>query len=134
VRYLSFNVNTELRARVERAAMTAGVKMPPWLRAMVRQGTIDDFSTSWQKVTPEERSHDYRTYGTRFMLRLNETSQTKLQQLIRHFGASKAVIIRQRFVHATPEDFRTSWQLRPVGCRGCQTPQALLGRDGVPDP
>jgi hypothetical protein len=44
--------------------------------------------------------------------RLDEISQTKLQQLMQQFGASKAAIIRQLIIQTTPEDFPTSWQKR----------------------
>jgi hypothetical protein len=57
-------------------------------------------------------SHDSRSYGTRFMLRLDEPSQTKLQQLVKQFGASKAKIIRQLIAQANDEDFPKSWQVR----------------------
>jgi predicted transcriptional regulator len=112
VRHLSLYVGTELHARVEQAASAAGVNIAPWLRSMVRQITITDFPTSWEKERSEEHSHDPRTYGTRFMLRLDETSQTKLQQLLQQFGASKAQIIRQPITQTTPEDFPKSWQMR----------------------
>jgi hypothetical protein len=46
------------------------------------------------------------------MLRLDESSQTTLQQLIKQFGASKADIIRQLIAQAKPEDFPPSWQMR----------------------
>jgi hypothetical protein len=62
---------------------------------MVRQITLTDFPASWQEPAPSERSHDSRIYDTRFMLRLDESAQTKLQQLVTQFGASKAEIIRQ---------------------------------------
>jgi hypothetical protein len=73
---------------------------------MVRQVTPEDFPTSWQAATPHERSHESRTYPARFMLRLDEPSQTKLRQLVNRCGASKAAIIRHLLMHATPEDFR----------------------------
>jgi hypothetical protein len=79
---------------------------------MVRQITITDFPASWQEATPRERSHDSRTYTERFMLRLDESSQTKLQQLVTQFGTSKAEIIRQLVAQAEPEDFPPSWQMR----------------------
>ena len=79
---------------------------------MVRQITIQDFPTSWQEATPSERSHDSHTYTERFMLRLDEPSQTKLQQLIKQFGASKAAIIRHLIAQAEPEDFPKSWQMK----------------------
>jgi hypothetical protein len=39
-------------------------------------------------------------------------SEAKLQQLIEHFGASKAKIIRQLVAQAEPADFPPSWQMR----------------------
>jgi hypothetical protein len=97
---------------VEQVASAAGMKIAPWLRAMVRQITIDDFPASWQEATPEERSHNSWTYDTRFMPRLDKTSQTKLQHLIQQFGVSKAHIIRQLIMQATPEDFPPSWRMK----------------------
>ena len=46
------------------------------------------------------------------MLRLDEPSQVKLQQLIEHFGASKAKIIRRLIAQAKREDFPKSWHMR----------------------
>jgi predicted DNA-binding protein len=112
VHHLYFYVASELYEQVQQAATAAGVKIAPWLRHMVRQVTIQDFPASWQAATPRGRSHDSRTYTTRFMLRLDEPSQTKLQQLIKPFGASKADIIRQLIAQAKPEDFPPSWQMK----------------------
>jgi hypothetical protein len=112
VRHLYLYVALALYARVEKAAIAAGVKTAPWLRHMVRQLTIADFPASWQEARSEERSHDSRTYGRRFMLRLDEPSQTKLQHLVKQYGVSKAEIIRQLIAQANAEDFPTSWQLR----------------------
>ena len=75
-----------------------------------------------------------RIYGTRFMLPLDETSQIKLQQLISHFGVSKATIIRQLIMQASPEDFPTSWQLKAAARRVRQAPHALMGHDREPHP
>jgi hypothetical protein len=112
VRHLYLYVESELYARVEKAVTAAGAKIVPWLRAMVRQITLTDFPPSWQEATAGKRSHDSQIYDTRFMLRLDKSAQTKLQHLISHFGASKADIIRQLLVQATPEDFPNSWQKR----------------------
>jgi predicted transcriptional regulator len=120
VHHLYFYVASELYEHVQQAAAAAGVKTAPWLRHMVRQVTIQDFPASWQVATPRERSHDSRTYTTRFMLRLDESSQTKLQQLITQFGASKADIIRQLIAQAKPEDFPPSWQMRATERRAPQ--------------
>jgi hypothetical protein len=112
VRHLYLYVEAELHAQAQKAAIAAGVKIAPWLRHMVRQITISDFPASWQEERSEERSHDSRIYGTRFMLRLDEHSQTKLQQLVKQFGASKAEVIRQLIAQANDEDFPKSWQTR----------------------
>jgi hypothetical protein len=112
VRHLSRFVDTEWHARVEQAATAAGVKIAPWLRHMVRQITMTDFPASWQEAQSEERSHDSRTYTKHFMLRLDETSQTKLQHLVQQFGASKADIIRQLIAQATREDYPKSWHMK----------------------
>jgi predicted DNA-binding protein len=120
VRHLSLYVASDLHEHVEQAAAAVGVKAAPWLRYMVRQNSITDFPASWQAATPRERSHDSRTYTTRFMLRLDEPSQTKLEQLIRQLGVSKADIIRQLIAQAKPEDFPPSWQLRATERRAQQ--------------
>jgi hypothetical protein len=112
VRHLSLYVAPELHARVEQAATAAGVKIAPWLRHMVRQITLADFPASRQEATSEERSHDSRTYGERNMLRLDASSQTKLQQLVKQCGVSKAEIIRQLIAQVQLEDFPRSWQMR----------------------
>ena len=112
MRHLYLYVESELHERAEKAAIAAGVKFAPWLRYMVRQIMITDFPASWRQAQSEERSHDSRTYGTRFMLRLDEPSQTKLQHLVKQFGASKAEIIRQLIAQAEPEDFPSSWHMR----------------------
>jgi predicted transcriptional regulator len=112
VRHLYLYVPSDLHEQVEKAAAAAGVKAAPWLRHMVRQITITDFPASWQEATPREHSHDSRTYTERFMLRLDEPSQTKLQQLVTQFGASKAEIIRQLIAQAEPEHFPKSWHMK----------------------
>jgi hypothetical protein len=114
VRHLYLYVASDLHARVEKAAAASGMKMASWLRHMVRQITIADFPASWQEARSEERSQDSRTYGRRFMLRLDDPSQTKLQHLVKRFGASKAEIIRQLITQANDEDFPKSWQMRPA--------------------
>jgi hypothetical protein len=96
--------------RVERAATAAGVNIAPWLCSVVRQTTVTNFPASWHEPTAEERSHESRS-GTRFMLRLDKTSQSQLQQLISHFAASKAKIVRQLIMQATPEDVPKSWHM-----------------------
>jgi hypothetical protein len=78
VRHLYLYVEAELHEQVQKAATAGGMKIAPWLRHMVRQITIAEFPASWQEAIPGDRSHDSHTYGTRFMLRLDEPSQTKL--------------------------------------------------------
>ena len=112
VRHLYLSVLSELYEQVEKATAAAGLKTAPWLRHMVRQVTIEDFPSSWQEATPPERSHDSPTYTERFMLRLDDPSQAKLEQFSKEFGTSKAEIIRHLIAHATPEDFPQSWQMR----------------------
>jgi hypothetical protein len=46
------------------------------------------------------------------MLRLDEPSHTKLQQLIMQIGVSKAAIIRHLLAQAKPEDFPPSWHMK----------------------
>jgi hypothetical protein len=46
VRHLYLFVDTALPAQVEQAVTAAGMTIAPWLRAMVRQMTIDDFPAS----------------------------------------------------------------------------------------
>jgi hypothetical protein len=117
VRHLYCYVTSDLHEQVQKAAAAAGVKIAPWIRHMVRQITIADFPASWQEATPRQRSHDSRTYPTRFMLRLDEASQATLQQLVTQLGASKAEIIRHLIAQATPEHFPTSWQMNATGRR-----------------
>jgi hypothetical protein len=112
VRHLFLYAATELHDRVEKAANAVSMNIAPWLRSMVRQIILTDFPASWQEATSVERSYDSRIYGKRFMLRLDAPSQTKLQQLMQQFGASKAHIIRQLLVQAKPEDFPKSWHMR----------------------
>jgi hypothetical protein len=112
VRHLHLHVASELYERVEKAATAAGVNIAPWLRHMVRRISITDFPVSWQEEASDERSHDSREYDRRFMLRLNKVSSRQLQGLIDYFQVSKAAVIRQLIVQATPEDFPQSWQMR----------------------
>lgn len=112
VRHLYLNVDAVLQEQVASAAAGAGGAIALWLRQMVRQITLADFPVSWQEAHAESRSHDSRRYRTRFMLRLDAASQTKLQQLVTQFGVSRAAIIRQLIAHATPEVFPKSWHTR----------------------
>jgi hypothetical protein len=79
---------------------------------MARLVTMADCPTSGQEDRPRERSHDSRDDDTRFMRRLDDASWTKLRELVKRFGASKAVIIRQLIAQANNDDFPKSWQIR----------------------
>jgi hypothetical protein len=61
----------------------------------MRLVTIDDFPESWRAGVIGIRSHDSHIYGQRFMLRLDETTAQKLQEVVAQFGLSRAEIIRQ---------------------------------------
>ena len=111
VRHLHLYVPSDLHERVLKTAAAAGLKAAPWLRHMVCQIAITDFPDSWQEATPSERSHDSRTYGKRFMLRLDDLTQAKIEDLSTHFDKSAAEIIRHLLAQATPEDFPKSWQM-----------------------
>jgi hypothetical protein len=69
VRHLYLYVDSDLYEAVQKAATTAGVTTAPWLRHMVRHIRLADFPASWQAEPSDERSHDSRIYGKRFMLR-----------------------------------------------------------------
>ena len=112
VRHFYLYVASDLHEQVEKAAAGAGLKRAPWLRHMVRQFTSTNFPESRQEARLEERSHDSHTYDTRFMLRLDGSSHTKLQQLITQFGCSKANIIRHLITPAEPEDFPRIWHMQ----------------------
>jgi predicted transcriptional regulator len=132
--HLYLYVASALHARVEKAATAVGVKASPWLRHMVRRVTLQDFPTGWQEATPYERSHESRTYGMRFMLRLDGASHTKLQQLAQRCGASKAEIIRRLIAHATPEDVPPRWQLTTAARHARPAPRDRPVSDEVPTP
>jgi hypothetical protein len=117
VRHFHLHVASELYERVEKAATAAGANIAPWVRHMVRQISIADFPASWREEQPAVRSHDSREFDVRFMLRLNHITSHKLQDLVDHFRVSKAAIIRQLIVQATPEDFPQSWHMS-VGSQG----------------
>jgi hypothetical protein len=116
VRHLSVYVASELHQQVQQVAAALGVKTAPWLRQMIRQVTPEDFSASWHEGHAEERSHDSRRYGKRFMLRLDDPTWGKLDALSTHFKTSGAEIIRQLLAQATPGTFPASWHLRVVEC------------------
>jgi hypothetical protein len=75
------------------------------------------------------RSHDSRTYDTRFMRRLDLPSQIKLHDLVEHFGVSKAEVIRQLIVQANAEDFPESWQMKAAERRAQRSRRDGSDRD-----
>jgi hypothetical protein len=89
---------------------------------MVLQITITDFPTSWQQESSGARSHDSRTYGKRFMLRLDDPTAEKLGELATHFDTSAAEIIRHLIAQTEPNDFPASWHIRAAERRA---PKAL---------
>jgi hypothetical protein len=112
VRHLYLYVASDLYERVKKVTTVAGVNIAPWLRSVVRQITTTDFPVSWQEAKSAERSHDSRTYGNRFMLRLNNALSRKLQEMGDRFDVPKATIIRHLIAQAKPEDFPPSWHMR----------------------
>jgi hypothetical protein len=54
------------------------------------------------------------------MLWLDEPSCEQLQHLVGHFAVSKAKVIRQLIIQATPEDFPKSWHIRAAERRAPQ--------------
>jgi hypothetical protein len=95
VRTVGMLLESELLRQVQEAAAVHGASMAAWLREAVRRVTIDDFPASWRAGVAGVQSHDSQTYDQRFMLRLDETTAQKLQQLVAQFGRSRAAIIRQ---------------------------------------
>jgi hypothetical protein len=114
VRHLSCSVASALYQQVQQAAAAVGVKTAPWLRQMIREVTPEAFPASWREGQAEERSHDSRRYGKRFMLRLDDPTWEKLEALSTHFKTSGAEIIRQLLAQATPDTFPASWHIRVV--------------------
>jgi predicted DNA-binding protein len=112
VHHLYLYVDADLYEAVQKAATTAGVNTAPWLRHMVRHISVADFPASWQEEQAEERSHDSRRYGKRFMLRLDDPTWEKLDALSTYFERSAAEIVRQLLAQATPDTLPASWHLR----------------------
>lgn len=112
-----FMVDAALHQQVREAAQSAGVDVAPWLRHMMRQIRKEDFPKSWQagntdrRKTTGQRSHDSRHYGKRFMLRLEDQTWARLEELANYLGQSNAEVIRQLIVQAKLEQFPRSWQL-----------------------
>jgi predicted transcriptional regulator len=95
-------------------AHRVSLRIEPELRQQVEEAA--DFPASWQATSAErkrapQRSHDSRQYGTRFMLRLDDASLAKLDAFTQVFVTSRAEVIRQLIIQATPKVFPKSWHL-----------------------
>jgi predicted DNA-binding protein len=112
-----FMVDAALHQQMREAAQSAGGDVAPWVRHMMRQIREEDFPQSWQARTRDrqtptgQRSHDSRQYGKRFMLRLDDQTWARLEELATYFGEPNAEVIRQLIIQAKVEDFPQSWQL-----------------------
>jgi predicted DNA-binding protein len=118
VRHLSLYVDAGLYEAVRKAAAAAGVTTAPWLRHLVRHICLADFPAGWQAAHVDERSHESRRYGKRFMLRLDEPTWATLEALSTHFERPAAEIIRQLLAQATPNTFPASWHRRVAARHG----------------
>lgn len=134
VRHLYLSVDVTLHTRVRQAAAALGVDIAPWLRHMMRRVTLTDFPESWQEEQPAERSHESRTYGKRFMLRLDALTGEKLENLSTHFHRPAAEIIRQLVAQANVDAFPKSWHMRAAERRGEQAQRNTLGGTEGPKP
>ena len=90
---LGMLLEPELLQQVQKAAAVHGARMAARLREAVRRVTRDVFPDSWRTGVIGVRSPDSHTYGQRFILRLDESTAQKLQELITPFGISRAAII-----------------------------------------
>jgi predicted transcriptional regulator len=114
VRTVGMLLESELLQQVQEAAAAHGATVAAWIRHAIRQVSRADFPPSWHAEADQggkPRSHDSHYYGTRFMLRLDETTAQKLQHLVERFARPRAEIIRQLVGQAKPEDFPEHWQL-----------------------
>jgi predicted transcriptional regulator len=129
----SLRLEPELRERLEAAATAAGGDISAWLRHAVHLVTVADFPASWQAASAEQgrvpqRERDSRTYHERFMLRLDDASRGKLDEFTRFFVTSRAEVIRQLIMQATPKVFPKSWHLAAEERRQRQAHQAEAQR------
>jgi hypothetical protein len=74
-----------LRQQVQDAAAAHGVSAAAWLRHAMHQVTLEDFPASWRAGEMVPRSHESCLYGTRFMLRLDDETSSKLDALTQAF-------------------------------------------------
>jgi predicted transcriptional regulator len=104
-------VEPALLQQVQAATAAHGADVAAWERHAMRQVTQEDFPPSWRAGEIASRSHDSGYYGTRFMLRLDDETSSKLETLTQTFHRSAAEVIRQLIAQATPEVFPESWHL-----------------------
>jgi predicted transcriptional regulator len=104
-------VEPELLQRVQAAAAAHGADVAAWERHATRQVTRDDFPPSWRAEERAPRSRDSGSYGTRFMLRLDEVTSRQLATLTQTFHRSAAEVIRQLIAQSSPEAFPPSWRM-----------------------
>lgn len=97
--------------QVEAAANVHEVTVAAWLRQAMRQVTRKDFPPNWQAGELAPRSHDSPYYGKRFLIRLDDQTRPRLEELSNHFDKPVAEVIRQLVTQARIEDFPESWQM-----------------------
>jgi predicted transcriptional regulator len=100
VRTVGMLLQPELLQHVQEAAAAHGATVAAWVRHTLWQVTIEDFPEIWRLGMAGVRSHESGYYQRRLMLRLDETTTQKLQQLVEQFGMSRAEIIRQLIAQA----------------------------------
>ena len=101
---LSMLLEPALLRQVQEASAARGASMAAWVREAVRRVTDDDFPVSWRAEQTGVRSHDSQTYGQRFMLRLDENTVQKLQDLVGQFAGHA----RRSFGSSSP---RQQWRI-----------------------
>jgi len=104
-------VEPALLQQVQVAAAIHGANVAAWERHAMRQVTREDFPPSWRAGEMVPWSHDSGSYGTRFMLRLDHETRSKLEALMETCHCSAAEVIRQLIAQAMPEAFPRSWHL-----------------------
>jgi predicted transcriptional regulator len=117
VRTVGMLLEPELLQQVQEAAAAHGATVAAWVRHMLQQVTIEDFSESWRLGVAGVRSHESGYYQRRFMLRLDDETSKKLDTLTRGFDRPAAEVIRHLIAQATPEDFPQSWRLAAAAHR-----------------
>ena len=112
VRTVGMLLEPELLQQVQEAAAAHGATVAAWIRHMLQQVTIEDFSENWRLGVAGVRSHESGYDQRRFMLRLDDETSKKLDTLTRGFDRPAAEVIRQLIAQAKAEDFPPSWQVR----------------------